>query len=162
MRGPVRFARAERLNDLISPYIQAQAWTIALDPYRPSNLVALWPERSETVFIPEDRSCEWFAGSETWHPKPISPDGPCFAHADLAVILASGVAVWFLLLRRRDFSTNALLELSTLAAMSLLPVYHRLYDAALLLLPLAWSLAAVGRVEPACEKNSVSPSALSS
>jgi hypothetical protein len=48
-----------------------------------------------------------------------------------------------LLLRRRAASNNELLELGALTVLSLLPVYHRMYDASLLIFPLAWSLAAL-------------------
>jgi hypothetical protein len=44
--------------------------------------------------------------------------------------------------RRPGSSRHALLAASALAMVSVLPVYHRFYDGALLLLPLAWSLAA--------------------
>ncbi len=43
VRGPMRFARATRFNDFISPYIQAKAWSRGMDPYSPRNLVVLWP-----------------------------------------------------------------------------------------------------------------------
>jgi hypothetical protein len=52
-------------------------------------------------------------------------------------------SLWLVLLFRRVGNNNDLLGLSTLAVLSLLPVYHRLYDASLLIFPLAWSLAAL-------------------
>jgi glycosyl transferase family 87 len=63
--------------------------------------------------------------------------------------IASGLALtvgvsaglwWLLLLNRQSGSGQHLLALSTLVVISLLPVYHRLYDASLLVFPLAWSL----------------------
>ena len=63
--------------------------------------------------------------------------------------LANGVALavgiiaglwWLFLLSRRSGSGRNLLAVSTLVVISLLPVYHRLYDASLLVFPLAWSL----------------------
>lgn len=47
------------------------------------------------------------------------------------------VAILFL---RRSDGAQHLLPLSALVVISLLPVYHRLYDASLLAFPLAWSL----------------------
>ena len=38
---------------------------------------------------------------------------------------------------------NELLQLSTLGVLSLLPVYHRFYDAFLLIFPLAWGVTAI-------------------
>ena len=61
--------------------------------------------------------------------------------AALAIAGALGL-LWVLLLRRAD-RKDELLDLSGLIVLSLLPVYHRLYDASLLIFPLAWSLAAL-------------------
>ncbi|MBZ5547274.1 MAG: DUF2029 domain-containing protein [Acidobacteriia bacterium] len=47
---------------------------------------------------------------------------------------------WLFLLSRRSANGRHLLALSALVVISLLPVYHRLYDASLLVFPLAWSL----------------------
>jgi hypothetical protein len=47
---------------------------------------------------------------------------------------------WLLLLNRRSGSRQHLLAWSALVAISLLPIYHRFYDASLLIFPLAWSL----------------------
>jgi len=52
------------------------------------------------------------------------------------------VAAWAVLLWRHRRSPLSLLEMSAAAVISLLPIYHRVYDAALLVLPLAWALAA--------------------
>ncbi len=52
----------------------------------------------------------------------------------LAVATAAGL-VWLFLVWRKQ--SHDLLDLSTLALISLLPVYHRFYDAALLIFPLA-------------------------
>lgn len=60
--------------------------------------------------------------------------------AALAVTSAAGLAWLFLMWREQQ---PDLLELSALAVISLLPVYHRFYDAALLIFPLAWSLTAL-------------------
>ncbi|MGA7293966.1 MAG: glycosyltransferase family 87 protein [Terriglobales bacterium] len=43
LRGPVRFVHNKDFNDLISPYIQSEAWSRGLDPYRSANLIRLWP-----------------------------------------------------------------------------------------------------------------------
>jgi hypothetical protein len=48
-----------------------------------------------------------------------------------------GIWVWLVL---RNRSLVVLLSMGTLAVLSLLPVYHRLYDAFLLIFPLCWSL----------------------
>jgi MFS family permease len=65
-------------------------------------------------------------------------------HAVVANVLALavsatlfGIWVWLVL---RNRSLVALLPMGTLAVLSLLPVYHRLYDAFLLVFPLCWSL----------------------
>lgn len=50
-----------------------------------------------------------------------------------------GIWLW-LLLRRGIRNSDALLAVSTLAVLSLLPVYHRFYDAYLLIFPLCWSV----------------------
>jgi len=47
--------------------------------------------------------------------------------------------VW--LLRGNNENGAGLLPISTIAVLSLLPIYHRFYDAALLILPLCWYLA---------------------
>lgn len=66
-------------------------------------------------------------------------------HAMVAAFAVAAVAglIWLLLFFRSGNEHNALLELSTLALLSLIPVYHRFYDAALLIFPLAWSLTAL-------------------
>lgn len=60
----------------------------------------------------------------------------------VSLVLVSIVGfVWlFLFLRCKWDSDSELLALSALLVLSLLPVYHRLYDATLLIFPLAWSL----------------------
>jgi len=64
--------------------------------------------------------------------------------------LAAGIIAglwWLFLLCRRSANGQQLLALSALVVISLLPVYHRLYDASLLAFPLAWSLTELpGRV----------------
>ena len=63
-------------------------------------------------------------------------------HGANIVAWAIGVILMFLWLagmRRTERHTDLeLLELSTIAVISLLPFYHRFYDAALLVLPLCW------------------------
>jgi len=64
----------------------------------------------------------------------------------LLVALTMGI-VWLLLVNRpvnRGASyRNELLELSMIAVISLLPIYHRLYDASLLILPLLWCIVSL-------------------
>ena len=64
--------------------------------------------------------------------------------ATLAAILISVAAamLWMLLTRKKG---SDLLCVSALAVISLLPVYHRFYDAELLIFPLAWSLPSAWR-----------------
>jgi hypothetical protein len=59
---------------------------------------------------------------------------------DLAVLMGVVlVMVWLNGMRRRGAEADLeLLDLSAIAVISLLPVYHRFYDAALLVLPLCW------------------------
>lgn len=54
--------------------------------------------------------------------------------------------LWLLLLNRHPGTHDQLLELATLAVLSLLPVYHRLYDTSLLIFPLAWCLVELRRL----------------
>jgi len=55
------------------------------------------------------------------------------------VIVFSLLGVWlFSFYCQRDRARNEILDLSFLAVVSLLPIYHRFYDASILLLPLAW------------------------
>jgi hypothetical protein len=54
------------------------------------------------------------------------------------------VACWIWLCCRRRTSTGVL-EVSAISIISLIAVYHRFYDAALLIFPLAWSLLVVKR-----------------
>jgi hypothetical protein len=65
--------------------------------------------------------------------------------ANVAALVVAGIMglAWLYLLSRRPHQSDALLHLSTIAVLSLLPVYHRFYDASLLILPLAWSLTAL-------------------
>ncbi len=48
-------------------------------------------------------------------------------------------ATWLVLMARKQ-PHHELLELSAIAVISLLPVYHRFYDATLLVLPLCWAI----------------------
>lgn len=64
--------------------------------------------------------------------------------AGLSVAVLAGIIWLFLLSKRKDNNRDTdLLGLSAVAAISLLPLYHRFYDATLLIFPLAWSLTAV-------------------
>ena len=73
----------------------------------------------------------------------------------LANMVASLVAltlgiVWLFLVNRgmHNGARNELLELSAIAAISLLPIYHRLYDASLLIFPVLWCIVSLtGRVK---------------
>jgi len=56
----------------------------------------------------------------------------------LAVTLT--VAILWLVLFRKERNHDDLLNISTIAILSLLPVYHRFYDASLLVLPLCWTI----------------------
>jgi hypothetical protein len=56
-------------------------------------------------------------------------------------ISATLFGIWLVLMLRRGSKNNdVLLPLSTIAVLSLFPVYHRFYDAFLLIFPLCWSL----------------------
>jgi Glycosyltransferase family 87 len=57
----------------------------------------------------------------------------------LCWLLCSALAAWWILLsyRRHDFQ---LLKISAISVLSLIPIYHRSYDATLLVWPLAWCL----------------------
>jgi hypothetical protein len=63
--------------------------------------------------------------------------------ANLLALLIGCLALLSLaaVLSRARLRTPRVLDVSALAVVSLLPVYHRYYDAALLILPLLWSLA---------------------
>ena len=56
------------------------------------------------------------------------------------------IAAWMVLVVRRRQQPMSLLELSAAVVLSLLPIYHRVYDAALLVLPLAWALSQTSAV----------------
>ncbi len=66
-----------------------------------------------------------------------------------AVAMAVGaflLAVWIVSVVRRESRDDVeLLDLSAIAVISLLPVYHRFYDATLLVLPLCWALISFRR-----------------
>jgi hypothetical protein len=70
---------------------------------------------------------------------------PDRAKANVGALVMAAVLglLWLFLLLRRADSKNELLALAALMVLSLLPVYHRLYDASLLIFPLAWSLTAL-------------------
>jgi hypothetical protein len=59
----------------------------------------------------------------------------------LSLFLATALfAGWLLFYEKHRSSSDEFLEISALFVLSLLPVYHRFYDAGLLLWPLAWIL----------------------
>jgi hypothetical protein len=63
------------------------------------------------------------------------------ANAFAIGLSTASFVIWVvLLLRSRRESDDALLAMSAVAVLSLLPVYHRFYDAFLLIFPLCWSL----------------------
>lgn len=65
------------------------------------------------------------------------------AAANLLAFAISGIlfGIWLvLMLRRGSRNRDLLLPISTLVVLSLFPVYHRFYDAFLLIVPLCWSL----------------------
>jgi len=53
---------------------------------------------------------------------------------------AALVAVWIVFVLRAQARNSPLLSLATIAVIGLLPLYHRLYDAAVLAIPLCWCL----------------------
>lgn len=65
---------------------------------------------------------------------------PRLVNAVTLGVIALLFAAW--LWANRRTTQRELLSVGALATISLLPVYHRFYDALILLLPLAWSLAA--------------------
>jgi hypothetical protein len=70
---------------------------------------------------------------------------PLLPRAAAANILAASVGLgfavlWLLCALKRSRDSDHLLTLSALAVISLLPVYHRFYDAALLVFPAAWAV----------------------
>jgi hypothetical protein len=58
VRGPVRALRtATHFNDFLSPYIQAKALRLGLDPYSPQVLLRLWPaDAPHFLFLPVEVS----------------------------------------------------------------------------------------------------------
>jgi hypothetical protein len=77
----------------------------------------------------------------------IRPDRAVANVMALAITAILGLLWLYLFWRLRDSRdkrlSDDLLPLSALLVLSLLPVYHRLYDASLLIVPLAWSLSAL-------------------
>ena len=74
-----------------------------------------------------------------------------FPHANAANVVAVAISaalfgIWLWLVLRSD-SHDALLPLSTLLVLSLFPIYHRLYDAWILIFPLCWSLKEFAAVD---------------
>jgi hypothetical protein len=72
---------------------------------------------------------------------------PDRAGANISALVITVVLglLWLRLLQRGASNHDQLLGLATLTVLSLLPVYHRLYDASLLIFPLSWCLAALRR-----------------
>jgi hypothetical protein len=60
----------------------------------------------------------------------------------LAMLGLAGSYIW--MIRRCRLSADSLLSLSILCGLTLLPVYHRAYDAAILVVAYGWALAALG------------------
>jgi Glycosyltransferase family 87 len=61
---------------------------------------------------------------------------------DLGLALGIIAGLWWLFLVSRRFGNRQhLLALSALVVISLMPIYHRFYDASLLVFPMAWSLS---------------------
>lgn len=59
----------------------------------------------------------------------------------LAISLGSAlILIWIILVLRQKRSDDDLLPLSAIAVIGILPLYHRLYDATLLAIPLCWCL----------------------
>lgn len=68
--------------------------------------------------------------------------------AGLALVLALGAALWWRYRRHREHGGEAstdLALLSVLSIVSVLIIYHRVYDAGLLVFALAWAAAMLGR-----------------
>jgi hypothetical protein len=65
----------------------------------------------------------------------------------LAMSVGTGLlVVWLVLMERRNTDDNLeLLDLGAIAVISVLPVYHRFYDATLLVLPLCWAFFSFGK-----------------
>ena len=75
--------------------------------------------------------------------------GPSAPANALAIAIAGSMFVGFVwLLSENDDNGTGLLPMSSIAVLSLLPIYHRFYDAALLILPLCWYLAGRRRNKP--------------
>jgi hypothetical protein len=103
-------------------------------------------ENSRSIFAPGAIN-DFTAANPVWfqmvnlqiafHPllRSIGGTNPCAI--GIPAVLMSG---WLWLAVKTDQSSSALLSLSTLAVISLLPIYHRSYDAALVVFPLAWAL----------------------
>jgi Glycosyltransferase family 87 len=72
-----------------------------------------------------------------FHPLLRSIGGTNLCARGVGAVLMCG---WLWLEVKTDRSSSSLLSLSTLAVISLLPFYHRSYDAALVVFPLAWAL----------------------
>lgn len=61
------------------------------------------------------------------------------ATAAAIAVAAAASMVWLFLVYKRNERSPDLLALSALVVLSLVPIYHRFYDASLLIFPLAWT-----------------------
>jgi hypothetical protein len=103
-------------------------------------------ENSRSIFSPGAIN-DFTAANPVWfqminlqiafHPLLRSIGGTNLCAIGGAAVLMCG---WLWLAVKTDQSSSSLLSLSTLAVISLLPIYHRSYDAALVVFPLAWAL----------------------
>jgi hypothetical protein len=94
VRGPVRAIRSESFNDLLSPYVQARAWVVGMDPYSVASLLSLWPK--EAVHL-ESSPREIIDGSFLrQHGIPTAYPPPCFVLLTPLTLLSWPVAnaVW--------------------------------------------------------------------
>lgn len=72
-----------------------------------------------------------------------------FANKLALLIGALLVSIWVYLVARRKKEQMELLPLAAIAVICLLPVYHRLYDAALLVIPVCWCMQELsGKLKP--------------
>jgi hypothetical protein len=77
--------------------------------------------------------------------QPLLAAAGVTAPAIAALVLGAAAAVALYLLSRRVPARHDLLLLAALAVVTLLPVYHRFYDAGLVCLPVAWLCATLAR-----------------
>jgi hypothetical protein len=111
--------------------------------------------RNGHVFLTADRADD-FASSDPMRFTLISLQVPAY-ELTRSRLTSNGVALglgfvmscgWLALMWKMRRSSVPLLEIGTLSVISLFAVYHRFYDAILLLLPLAWTLTDEARKWP--------------